>query len=1331
MSLLDYEVFIRERLAVWNPTVDTASGSPLDNLVVQPLLRRLGTDPFTVDAATFIITRLRQEFPSLALGNGDSIEDLLVKPMLLLWDPFIREIQRIKEARSFSNPSTLTLEESEALGSTFFTGRNTGNTSKGPGRIYYAQPQSQNITSANFFTDKAGRHYFPVGNQAIRANEMALNKEGDLYYFDVDLVAEFPGDEYNIEPDSLSTVANVDAAVRVNNRVRFRGGLPAENSEEYVGRLQSSISEKSMVALRGITSTIGANIPEVTRMAVVGFNDPEMQRDVITGGGLGGPVLAAVDGAIIADGQYKPRSKRLQSTAVDFSNLGAIGPLSGYVLTVMGGLGPGAAPPIQDFEIERVVSQHEIDIKDTALFPGATNVPFTVRRRELTLSDIPGGILNPTGPNGTITIEPDKVHIGGMSDLYIRGIELEASTLFLDVVSDESNNVHGERLSVESTPDGPRALLHDLVLGTDYQVDDETYGLLSAAKEEQYSLEILEGPLAGVYRILDADLGGIGDKPMLWLDPALLLVSNTLEFRWRLVTEIRVNLVEPKTVRVAGTDGVCLQNQDTFTTGSNVDFEALGVAAGDILRIPNGTAAGDYTVKEVLTPGFTILRVDRQFTFSVTNTSYSVFRPNKDGGVTRPLVRVTSVDLLDTSGQPVGSKVPYAKPVDIQSFSFSNIGTGVKVSLADAVLGLVTQPGAPGFTVPAGTLALTWDGLAAPLSIALSGPYTASALVNALNAASTADSAVGVPIAVLLTGSGGTQRVGIVPVGPNTRTTASTAGVLTALFGDTLGRHSRDVRDGSSSPLDWSTIQPAIDPRLDVVALLDGRDIGFPGVSAVDPAYIRVDKDLSPDVNRSIRLGSRSFGEARLFFLDPTSITVNDTTWFSAVQENGISVRYRPDSVLSYPMVPAAPNGDKPTDGISTANTNGFHSDTVDFVRRGIRPGDELEIDFIPVVGTADIVDPMPGLALKNLRISLQGQPDKVVTFVNDVGSPGAVSRDGVADQINYTMGLEVCSVVEVGSQHFLKFDPTIELKIRSNSGDAASANTLLGFDTVTDTSNESPHAGTYVVTAVGSPTVHDITVSPSFPISPPGTIEDQQFRIARPGTQRITATQMATQVDETGLYYWDVELFSEGPGDLWNLPANTTMAAEGYKSDGYYLQTNDPNTTFSPYENVELRLSRSILEPGVDDDPENAVQLAGQSLSISYEHSPLVDFLQSFITSDVERVVCSNPLSRHLVPHFVRMQITYSGGAREADIQPDIERYISNTMPDQALESSDIQKFVTDQGATSIQNPINLVAVVHNTDRSITVARSQNALTTGRLAAFIPDRVKLVRRAR
>jgi hypothetical protein len=115
-------------------------------------------------------------------------------------------------------------------------------------------------------------------------------------------------------------------------------------------------------------------------------------------------------------------------------------------------------------------------------------------------------------------------------------------------------------------------------------------------------------------------------------------------------------------------------------------------------------------------------------------------------------------------------------------------------------------------------------------------------------------------------------------------------------------------------------------------------------------------------------------------------------------------------------------------------------------------------------------------------------------------------------------------------------------------------------------------------------------------------------------------------------------------------------------------------------------------------------------------------------VSAESERVTNNSPLVRHLTPYFFRVDLSYTGGAKERDLRPVIETYVKDLFPSDGLESSDLQKLLTDSGATSVENPLELFAVVHKEDRSVVLERSQNRLNTGRLAAFIPDVLNLTR---
>jgi hypothetical protein len=250
--------------------------------------------------------------------------------------------------------------------------------------------------------------------------------------------------------------------------------------------------------------------------------------------------------------------------------------------------------------------------------------------------------------------------------------------------------------------------------------------------------------------------------------------------------------------------------------------------------------------------------------------------------------------------------------------------------------------------------------------------------------------------------------------------------------------------------------------------------------------------------------------------------------------------------------------------------------------------------------------------------------------------------------------------------------------------------------------------------------------------VVPPFSVTESRvkWRVRRPATQRCSSTQMNGNTSAAGLYYFDVELVSEGTGDLYNIDSGVQLRAEGYRSDGYYLTTDDPNLTFSTVEKPRLHVSRSILEVGVSDSPSNATQLSGQNLEVSYDRSTLTSDVQNFVHSETERVVCSNPLARHLVPHLVRFDFEYVGGSSADVVSSDFATYVTGLFPSDYLESSDLVNKAYQRGATSVMSPIDLVALVYNYDRTIWAQRSQNALNTGRLAAFMVDVINVNRRS-
>lgn len=1357
MGLRDLEAFLRERAADFDSSLDTTAGAPYDNKVIQPLLRRVGIDPFTVDLVTFLVTRLKQAYPRMALDDGDNLTDLLVKANALLWDPIVRETTRVQRNLSLNDPTTLTLDEADSLGGNFFVPRRRGRYARGTGRILFSTPTNASINQNNFFTSRGGLVYFPTELQSIRTQEMALNvTDGNRYYFDVNLIAESPGVSYNINPGELNGVANLPAAVRTTNLQRFKFGEEEEDVIEYVARLQQSLGEKSMVTLRGIAAKVLEAFPEVNRLNVVGFNDPEMQRDVITGGGLG-PILASGKmGRTVADGTGATRSRRFVTDEVDFAGL--IG--TGSVLTVIGESTDAGDYPVRRF-IGTSGGDSVLELEDQVLVYGDSELRWFLRRQELTLSGIPGGILFPSSANGTVTVPDNVIHIGGAHDIHVRTSNFDEATITIANVSDDEPVLSGTRALHYALAPNNISLL-EYVTPFDADLD----AIIDQAVKEGWSLQILEGPNAGAHRIIGRGTTS-GAQLRLVLD--YTTVADPIERRWRIFDQINVDLNEPKETRITGNDLIAVQGNNTVRSGDGLNYIDYGVSKDDILRLIEGDQSGDYVIladPDPLVPDS--LTVDREFARSVANGSYTIFKPN-NGKLDTPIVRIRSIELLDSSSQPQGSFIPYAKPVDIQTRSFQNPARGVKHSFVDVQLGLVSVEFNFPLNVLAGsnTIVLQLEAAVGNRTVVVpSGLYaTIEDLVDAISAA--IESAAGVAFAELAVVVGD-NRFGIRP-GGNGYVAVIDGNGRVFFFGDNEYRTTADVRSSAvAADGGWMALDPSVDytRQLDVLQILDGRSVGFyggpftldgnvdlffPSATPSTALYVAEDRTVlvdgeavffPPEIQRSVDIGTRSIGSARVYFLEPTSFEVNgeETVFSLDLGEAGIA-RFIPDPTLDYQQIPSQPDGDTPRDG-SSANTGvgtTFTSASQNFVLSGIQPGDKLVVEYWPIKGSIQLTtDPIPNLAGKVFRFSVDDGSERVLTFIrDDTTIPDTdVTLAGVAAQINALAGLEVASL---DSDDRLKFETDVKFTIRKDGSSSSSYPILLGtqfgnagspsFDT-NDINNVSPHAGDYDITDVTATT---LTVSEAFPADPDwtATISDQTFLVSRRGVQRINTTAMSGNKAEAGLYYFDVELISEGAGDFWNVDADLQMTVAGYKSDGYFLTTDDPNLAFSEAERIKLVVSRTILEQGVDDDPQNATQVTGQNLQITYDRVQTVENLQSFSQSDVERVVCASPLARHLIPHFVRFDLNYVGGSKESIVLGDVEKYIRDLFPIDTLDSSDLQKLVTGRGATYVKNPIDLLAVVHRVDRSIWIQRSQDRLSTTRLAAFIPDGITITRNVR
>ena len=1320
MAQADLKLFIQERLLKLNPSMDVGDGSEADTAVIQPILKRIGPDPFSVDVRAFLLDLLNQNFPNMPTSPEDAITELGILPMELVVSVFTREVKRMLLTKSLQNPELLNTEEAEALGANWFKERVKGTFSKGRVRLYFTQPRDANVTPANIASTASGLGYAPNTKQGISAAQMLLNQENGYYYFDINVTAVQVGEQYAIGPNEIVQIEGVPGLARITNKGKFSPAVSEETPEEYIAEVRASLGTQSMVTEPGILAQTRDAFPEMTRMGIVGAGDPRMQRDKLTGSSLGPPLAAGSSGHTTSDNEGRLTSRRFQISTlldpgIDFRSIPAPSTL---VLTIQGPVFTGL--PVRDVEVRSVVSEDTLELEDSILPLAAADLVWCLRRREIRLSSLPGGPLLPDA-GGQAVLPPDTVHVGGMFDAYARGIGLDTTSLVLDHIADNKPVLSG----VGADGVGSTITLTDLRLSFGYEIHDETWLALDTAVQLRYAIQIVDGPGAGTYELLRC-VQTPGSSPVFTLYGTVL--ASFTGSRWKLLDRLNIELTDPRETLIRGADLETAQGSAEITTTALSNFNEYGVAAGHLLRVISGPNEGDYLVLEVMTaPAYSRLRLDHPLPASASNQAYEVYRRNAAGAIATPLIRLTSVELLDSSGQPTGTKVPYGAPLGAYSLGLTNPAHGTKLEVPSALLGILSNKLPTGANVNGLTLEVS-VAEAGIVSVTFSGvnPISVAAMVSQINAAA----------GYVLAGKLG-DRLIIYPINGYTEIVGSTdpsASALTALFGGRYYLNSRMIRSADFSSTTFTNLSPSLSMDYDAVVVLSGGQIGCrglarvnpfplsetissPSVGLVVPTCIEVQgASFYPEQDVRLVLGARSLGVLRAYFLDPTTVEVGPDTRFTYTN-GGVSFSFLPDPSFDATLFPAAPAGAKPKDGSATAGSAVLTSG-MDFIRKRIRAGDVVEIDYLPITGTAVLADPVVNLAFTTLVVSFGQEAERRITFVNDSDSiPGTdVTRQGVADQINNALGVVAATINGAGH---LELNPEFLLVIRPSG----TSNGLLGFDTFLEQDNKSGNAGRYEVL---TPSTTGATLTRALPV----TESNFQFKVLRPGFQRIGATQMSLQKEAPGFYYFDVEVVSDGVGDRFNLSAGEYLDVSGDRSDGFILRTQDSNLTFSTEEQVEIVLSRTINGLGSNDDPAESVALSGRTLSLTGDGSDLISSLHTYLRADTQRDICASPLARHLTPHFVRLSLTYSEGPKDSDAQASLGTLIQSLMPSDQLETAQINAKLSQQGARAISNPITIYGVIYGQDRSVWLERSQNALNVDGLAAFYPDLLQVTRLA-
>lgn len=1496
------------------PDSDLSKGGPVWNMVVVPISQYVDAGPLDLPIREYIKSILMTKFPGkLEMDKDGVLDDLVMKPFEALTAPFAREIYQIRQRQTIADLRMHTPESIGDLASNFGIVPSPGDYSRGSVRVYYPAPVNEQAVPETYFETGSGLRFYAVSTQRITSSQMMLNMDGDLYYFDVRLVAEKPGTGYNVDPGMIVRAPTLSRAVKVMNLSKLSGGISRDGVEDIAAEMSVYPCTRSIGTRRGTTATILALLGGAKVVEIVGMGDPEMMRDIIRGGEMyheqaaytsTGLPVEGTQGVGVPDGTPIHHTRWFEDSTATFVDLFGTtsGDVTGYYFV---GAWFDPYDPLKGVtwlisKITRVLTNTRIEIEDPILPVNQTplsspKIAWMICPAKLTLSEVPGGILWPDTPDGEVVIRDNEIHVGGCTDVFLLGASVESTSTDVQALTDETllgfgsegridttvpnqHFVYLDDIGLETTVIGPHDVtwvsrwfnyttmestslrwgsisLDDLEAGQVFvnpsavtpvpgrfrivrlessptgflrlvmddptdQLDPGHVGVVGSlvikrkrGATKDACLQLLSpSPDAGFFKVLFEYEGDSTDAPLsdgrtgcayrVLVDRAL--TTSGSPYPWRMSDKIDINLSSPKIMKVPGTDLLTFAGSDGVNS-TGTDFKLYGVKAGDILRIFGGADSGiDYVLKrDPYGPGNMFLQLNRTLT-ATAMVAYAIYSPSTP--VALPLVSVTKVSLLDADGGALGVDVPYGEPLGAYSSKFTNLSSGIKLTDINTVSGIRTVVGiADGAAAPFNPattpfvlvvwhrqLSYTedrlgpWDipqadgGFLYPIYYEFkSGPSAPYALGTAAGWQDLCDdfnsgvlvypgagmTITGTPYPFLsweeVVDSAGVLRryllvrpfgsaqmllsfkapgTGVLnfgePIDYNPVSGNGELGYnsyLAAILGYTTNQvMSKDLYLGSS----FGAVSPPLAKLQDMVDIASGPNIDDKDLildlgsvpNVLRRVRMRGPHALSPEGKTAVRIGFPSSGIGRVYFKDPTDFEVGaDITRFTT--EDGMT--YWPDPTMLAVIQPPYPETEKPDTGwiqFSMAGFAIFTATGINFYNQMILPGDTLEITYRDLITSQLGPWPVAIAADQILTIRQEGAPEVTVLFPV-ASSP--YSFNDVINRINSSFG----ETIAVQGDSFPPGTPVVRLRWQKEivvGGSALAPVTgLLRPIVPASTTNRAGSYGSHQIMSVsrvafGTDSLDFRIRSAAFSLD---AVDSRvQYRILRPAVQRICAQQMAPTDGPGPFLYGDIELLSWGVGNDFNIESDQKMKITGSWCRGYRLSADNQELTYSMSEVPWIQLNNYYQPPEVSDDPQNDQVILGSGVRIFYDRSPLVAESQALLGSREERDNNQSVLARHLFPHYVSFDASYTGGSLESVVKPEVEALITGRDPKEPLDVSDIIGIITQFGANHVDTPITLAVLRHAEDRSQDLLLGKDRVETSRLTGFLVGTINLTR---
>lgn len=235
---------------------------------------------------------LRAKYPTLSLGPGTAIDDILVGATSYLAAAFLAEAEEVRSRLSLSQLSSRADTEGvramEDLASNWLVYPTTGTGARGIIYLEFSEPVSTTVPSSILFTRGEGvivALYDTTADLRITESNLIQGYAADgttlVYRYPLYVVSVGASPEITLSPGTFNTTTIFPSITSIVSKNSFLPGIPDGNTEDLISRAQSSVTRRGFSTYFSAKKTMEeAQLPGVLRVTPIGAGDPEMFRDL-------------------------------------------------------------------------------------------------------------------------------------------------------------------------------------------------------------------------------------------------------------------------------------------------------------------------------------------------------------------------------------------------------------------------------------------------------------------------------------------------------------------------------------------------------------------------------------------------------------------------------------------------------------------------------------------------------------------------------------------------------------------------------------------------------------------------------------------------------------------------------------------------------------------------------------------------------------------------------------------------------------------------------------------------------------------------------------------